>query len=182
MISEFHNIDITYKPSFFARMAGLLLPWFQRILPSKFYKLLYNCLYSSYRKSLRVFYFIHVLKAKWFGKMNDAIRTSLIFKLLPYTMGGRKALANAFEVTALIEQKKIDGALVECGVAEGGTAAMMALANRELGTITRPKWFFDSFEGLPEPTADDYKGGKAGYFIQPLSKGTCLGTIEQVKY
>ena len=71
--------------------------------------------------------------------------------------------------------------MVECDVAEGGTAAMMALTNRELGTNTRQKWFFDSYEGLPEPTAKDYEeGGKAGHFIRPLQKGACLGTIEQV--
>ena len=95
-------------------------------------------------------------------------------------MGGRKALENTFDVTALAERNGIEGALVECGVAEGGTAAMMALTNRELGDKERPKWFFDSYEGLPEPTEEDYRDGKTGHFIRPLPKGACLGTIEQV--
>ena len=58
---------------------------------------------------------------------------------------------------------------------------MLALTNRTVGTTTRPKWFFDSFEGLPEPTAEDYaEDGRTGEFIRPLPKGACLGTIEQV--
>lgn len=113
--------------------------------------------------------------------LNIATKTSLTFKLLPYTMGGRKALENAFEVTVLVEQKKIEGALVECGVAEGGTAAMMALTNLELGTYSRTKWFFDSYEGMPELAVEDYTDGKVGIVIRPLTKGTCIGTIEQVK-
>ena len=41
-------------------------------------------------------------------------------------------------------------------------------------------WFFDSYEGLPEPTKEDYENGKTGHFIRPLPSGACLGTIEQV--
>jgi hypothetical protein len=144
------------------------------------YKLLYGFLYVSYKRSLRASYLFRVLKARVFGDRNEATKARLTFKLLPYTMGGRRALENAFELTALVERNKIEGALVECGVAEGGTAAMMALTNRELGTIERAKWFFDSYEGLPEPTDEDYEGGKVGQVIRPLQKGTCLGTVEQV--
>jgi hypothetical protein len=181
MTNEYYNPDIIYKPSYVGKLAWLLIPWLERILPFRFYKLLYDFLYTSYKKCLYVSYLFYVLRAKLFGDLNEATKTSLTFKLLPYTMGGRRALENAFEITALVEQKKIEGALVECGVAEGGTAAMMALTNRELGVLVRPKWFFDSYEGLPEPTPEDYKGGKAGHFIRPLPKGACLGTIEQVQ-
>lgn len=95
-------------------------------------------------------------------------------------MGGRKALENAFDVVDLVESNNIAGALVECGVAEGGTAAMLGLANKNLSNNIRNKWFFDSYEGLPEPTTEDYELGKTGHFIRPLPKGSCLGTIEQV--
>ena len=95
-------------------------------------------------------------------------------------MGGRRALENAFDLTLEADKKKVSGALVECGVAEGGTAAMMALSNRSIGLMSREKWFFDSFEGLPEPTKNDYVGDRTGHFIRPLPKGSCLGKIEQV--
>lgn len=180
MIMNEHEDSISYKPPFFVHIVRYLLPWFQNILPEKWYKMFYAFLYVFYQKAFRAFYFFHVLKARLFADKNESIKTSLTFKLLPYTMGGWKALENAFEITSLIEEKKIEGALVECGVAKGGTAAMMALTNKKLGTFIRTKWFFDSYEGLPEPTEDDYKNGKAGKFIQPLEKGSCLGTIEQV--
>ncbi len=48
----------------------------------------------------------------------------------------------------------VDGAFVECGVFNGGGAAVMA---NVLGN--RPVWLFDSFEGLPKP--GDRDGGRA---------------------
>lgn len=180
MIDETLQQKIEYRPSLAGRLARVLIPLLQAILPPKAYRMIYEGLYESYKQFLRSSYVVRVLAARLFGDHEQQLKTSLTRQLLPYSMGGRKALENAFEVTALVEQKKIVGALVECGVAKGGTAAMMALTNRELGTIKRPKWFFDSYEGLPEPTAEDFEGGKAGHFICPLPKGACLGAIEQV--
>ncbi len=57
---------------------------------------------------------------------------------------------------------------------------MLAMANKNLGKEERTKWFFDSYEGLPEPSKEDYVSGKTGQFIRPLPPGSCLGTIEQV--
>jgi O-methyltransferase len=172
--------NIEYSPSLIGRFARIFIPFIESNLSPKAYRIIYDFLYSSYKKVLKAKYFVRVLKARFIGDYEQKLKTSLTWLLFPYSMGGWKALENAFEVTALAEKKKIEGALVECGVAEGGTAAMMALTNREIGTIFRPKWFFDSYEGLPEPTAEDYEGGKTGHFIRPLPKGACLGTIEQV--
>jgi len=116
-----------------------------------------------------------------FGSYKQKLKTNFTYKLLPYTMGGTKALENAYDIIFQVEKKNIDGAIVECGVAEGGTSAMMAVASRSYGSTIRQKWMFDSFEGLPDPTEDDYLNGKAGVFIRPLPKGSCLGTIEQVR-
>ena len=79
-----------------------------------------------------------------------------------------------------VEKNKIPGDIIECGVAQGGSAAMMALSSRVLGDLNRNFWFFDSYEGLPEPTIEDYEGKKAGDYVGILVKGSCLGTIEQV--
>tara|TARA_B100000886_G_scaffold307078_1_gene239880 strand:- start:30413 stop:31021 length:609 start_codon:yes stop_codon:yes gene_type:complete len=95
-------------------------------------------------------------------------------------MGGCKCLENAFDMVQNVESNNIPGAFVECGVAQGGTAAMLACAQDEINSNYRNKWFFDSYEGLPEPTKEDYINGKTGSFIRPLPKGSCLGTIEQV--
>jgi len=174
------NLNTFYKPFFLARLARYTIPILRKILPNSIYKLVYNWLYFLYKWSLRKSYFFRIIVINIFGDKEDKLRSSLTWKLLPYTMGGRKALENAFDIISLVERNKIPGVLIECGVAEGGTAAMLALANKELGANVREKWFFDSYEGLPEPTEEDYINGKAGGFIRPLPKGSCLGTLEQV--
>jgi len=69
----------------------------------------------------------------------------------------------------------IPGDVVECGTARGGSAALMGLTLKQLGASERTMWVFDTFEGLPPPTADD-----PDYDIANLYTGTCLGTIEDV--
>ena len=48
------------------------------------------------------------------------------------------------------------GSFVECGVARGGSLAMMSFAS--MGT--RPVWGFDSFVGMPDLTAEDKADGQ----------------------
>ena len=169
-----------YQPSPVARFARVLIPLMQKILPRSTYRTTYNTLYNSYKWLLRKSYILNVLKANLVGNKSQKLRAILTWKLLPYTMGGHKALENAFDVIAKVERENVPGVLIECGVAEGGTAAMLSLANKELGKENRTKWFFDSYEGLPKPTEEDYVNGKPGGFIRPLPEGSCLGTIEQV--
>ena len=172
--------EIEYRPSIAGRLARVVIPALSSVLPSGIYRIVYDILYGSYKRWLIFVYALVVLRNKMFGDYIDNLRVSLTWRLLPYSMGGRRALENAFDSVAKVDQGLVDGALVECGVAQGGTAAMLALANREIGNIKRQKWFFDSYEGLPEPTEEDYEKGKVGEFIRPLPKGSCLGTIEQV--
>ena len=180
MSSNEKSKEIDYQPSFIGRMARIFLPLIQKVLPYSVYRVVYNFLYTSYSLLLRKGYILRVLTAKLFGNKTKILRTQLTNQLLPFTMGGRKALENAFDIVKLIEDNAIPGVFIECGVAEGGTAAMLGMAHRELGSGKREMWFFDSYEGLPEPTKEDYEDGKTGNFIRPLPKGACLGTIEQV--
>lgn len=173
--------SIVYRPSIIACCARVVLPVLQFICPASVYRWVYNNLYSLYRLLLRWRYGFRIFKAHLSRNEKMIAKTRLTRQLLPYTMGGYKALENAFEVVALAEERRIEGAIVECGVAEGGTAAMMALTSRLYGgEESRAKWFFDSYEGLPDPTPEDYENGRAGHFVRPLPKGSCLGTIEQV--
>ncbi len=173
--------EIVYKPSFIAKIARKLIPILNKYLPDSLYKLVYDFLYNFYKKLLRLSYFFKYIFYKLFGNKKQQLKTKLTLKLFNYTMGGRMALENAFDLVDLVNSNDVKGSLVECGVAEGGTAAMMALANKHLGNVSRNKWFFDSYEGLPEPTEKDYEMGKTGNFIRPLPKGSCLGTLEQVQ-
>jgi hypothetical protein len=47
----------------------------------------------------------------------------------------------------------------------------------------RKMWLFDSFDGLPAPTAEDFGGDSntTGTHIRPLEEGSCLGTYEEVE-
>lgn len=184
MLPPIHSTKVRqhhyYRPSIVGRIARTVIPLLHAVLPTSVYKPIYDALYNSYKAILSWFYWVQVIKARFSGDEKRSLRAQMTKRLLPYTMGGCKALENAFDVVALTEERNIHGAIVECGVAGGGTAAMMTLTSIELGHISRMKWFFDSYEGLPEPTAEDYENGKTGNFVRPLPKGSCLGTVEQV--
>jgi O-methyltransferase len=47
---------------------------------------------------------------------------------------------------------KLDGDLCEFGVAQGATSALIA---NEISTTAKNLWLFDSFNGLPQPSAKD---------------------------
>jgi predicted O-methyltransferase YrrM len=89
---------------------------------------------------------------------------------------GWKQLTTLFLAT---HERGMSGSIVECGVARGGSAALMALNEARTGS-NRKIWLFDSYEGLPEPSVEDLQGNETGKHIRPLPKGSCLGTIEQV--
>jgi len=174
------NNAIVYRPTLAGRIAKVLLPVMNKVLPNGLYASIYNVLYSGYKSYLARKYILRRFFVNAFGSDDERLKAKLVVKLLPYSMGGHKALENAFDVTLLAERDGIVGDIVECGVAQGGTAAMMLETSRLVGSGSRHKWFFDSYEGLPEPTLEDYENGKTGDFIRPLPKGSCLGTIEQV--
>jgi O-methyltransferase len=99
----------------------------------------------------------------------------------PYTMVGFARLLNAYDLVKRAEEKRLPGAIVECGVFKGGSAAMMTMA----ASPDRKVWLFDSFEGLPEPTAEDgamaveYAGDRASGALEPI--GQCVGPLDVVK-
>ncbi len=57
----------------------------------------------------------------------------------------------------LIDRENIPGVIVECGVLDGGTAALMAYNSRK---SARPVHMFDSWEGLPAVTQEDGNSGE----------------------
>jgi O-methyltransferase len=99
----------------------------------------------------------------------------------PYTMVGYERLMNAYDIVQRAEAKGLAGAIVECGVFKGGSAAVMTMA----ASPQRRIWLFDSFEGLPEPTAEDgekaveYSGHRVTGALEPI--GQCVGPLDVVK-
>ncbi|MDC0549782.1 TylF/MycF family methyltransferase [Alphaproteobacteria bacterium] len=118
------------------------------------------------------------------SKEEKIVQMQIMRKIKPYTMVGRSGMYVTYDSVVKVEKENISGAIVECGVARGGSSAMMALASEHFNG-NRHYWLFDTFEGLPPPSdKDDY--------IEPVyesddkhagrvSEGYCLGTIEEVE-
>ncbi len=173
---------ITYNPGVVNKIVKKPLIFLKKILPDIFFKSLLSFIHTVYKFIKRYIYLISFLSKYFFLSKEKKIKCMFVFKLFPFTMGGSKALENAFDMIRYVDENKIEGGIVECGVAEGGTSAIMALTNRISNFPTRNLYLFDSFEGLPSPTSEDFLNGKTGDFIRPLDKGDCLGKIEDVKY
>lgn len=84
-------------------------------------------------------------------------------------------VARAHNLAALAMQARgLIGSFVECGVQDGWSAACIA---EKIGP--RHVWLFDSFEGLPEPGAED--GGHAAAKWARKGPGWCKGSQTQVR-
>jgi O-methyltransferase len=103
----------------------------------------------------------------------------LVLKVKPkYTMVKNRNLQTLFNLVDQVNRRQITGDIVECGVWNGGSAAIMAAASmdepfqKKLRTI----WLFDSFEGLPPPGEKDGELERENYF-----PGWNRGNIRLVK-
>ena len=72
----------------------------------------------------------------------------------PYTMSGHVRLRALYRAVRHVIASGVPGALVECGTARGGSAALMGLTAQYL-EADRTVWVFDTFEGIPPPTTAD---------------------------
>ncbi len=78
----------------------------------------------------------------------------------PYTLVGRHRIRNLYALARQIDSEQISGDVVECGVCNGGTAAVLAhLATHSL--LDRTVWLLDSFQGMPETTEEDGEEARA---------------------
>ena len=90
----------------------------------------------------------------------------------------RAARRKLYDLVLDIDRRRVEGDLVELGVARGGTALILASAADPLSG--RNLWLYDSFQGLPEPTLKDgpkairYAGGASKGALRSIGK--CVGT------
>lgn len=178
MMSE--SSEITYSRSFPVRVAKFVLYFVYATMPKSVYDKVYGSGRCVLWKTQQLIYKIRLMYLCMCDRGESLTKARIVGKLLPYTMGGHRALEVAYDVMTMAEKSGVNGAIVECGVAKGGCAAAMALASINCSG-KRKLWLFDSYEGLPDPTDEDFNDGKAGNMIGPLSKGMLVGTIEEVK-
>lgn len=81
----------------------------------------------------------------------DNILSKHLNKIKANTMVATEGLISLYDQVKYLEENKIKGDFVECGVWKGGCIGLMALANQRYSKIPRKLHLFDSFEGIPEP-------------------------------
>lgn len=101
--------------------------------------------------------------------------SSLYRQVRRYTMCSNARLHGLYRGVRYVVNNDIQGDLVECGCARGGSAALLGLTLRQM-KAHRAIWLFDSFQGLPAPTRED-----PDFTIAELYTGTCVGTLEEVR-
>jgi O-methyltransferase len=93
--------------------------------------------------------------------------------VLPDTLVGPERIHNLYVLAKRVEEEGILGDVIECGVYNGGTAALLAhFATRS--RFARTVWLLDSFQGMPVTTAEDGEAAKAHI-------GKEVGEIDRVK-
>lgn len=93
----------------------------------------------------------------------------------PYTVSGDARLRGLYRAVEQVADRQIAGAVVECGTARGGSAALLGLAINACDA-PRPLWVFDTFEGMPAPTAADPDSE-----IAALYTGQFRGDVTEVR-
>jgi O-methyltransferase len=89
---------------------------------------------------------------------------TMIGRVAPaFTMVDLTRLRLLVRLASDVHTRKVPGCVVECGTWKGGGLALMDWALREHGD-RRTLWGFDSFEGLPAPSANDDVRSKRMFF------------------
>ena len=79
----------------------------------------------------------------------------LIEAVSAYTMTSRERIFGLEQAVRYVARGAIEGAFVECGVWRGGSMMAMALTLIDEGAAPRELFLCDTYEGMPEPTAED---------------------------
>jgi predicted O-methyltransferase YrrM/predicted Zn-dependent protease len=95
-------------------------------------------------------------------RFGDREFADLLQIVRPYTMLSEERLFSLFTLVKRVCQENLPGNIVECGVAGGGSSALMAAVIQRYSTQPRFVYSVDSFEGMPQPTeADTHQGIEA---------------------
>jgi hypothetical protein len=97
--------------------------------------------------------------------VDDEVFYGLLEKAFPYSMSGLYGFVDSFfslyQMVNYVVKYRIPGDFVECGCYAGGMSLLAALTFLKHGDTSRHFYLFDTFEGMPAPTAED--GAEAGH-------------------
>ena len=104
-----------------------------------------------------------------------------IYELIkPYTMVGVQRLYSLFSNAKRICEQNLSGNFVECGVAAGGSSAMLGYVIKKYSRLPRKLFSFDTFEGMPDAGEKDVAFGVSAQDTG-WGKGTCAAPLESLE-
>ncbi|GFO68499.1 hypothetical protein GMLC_20780 [Geomonas limicola] len=83
----------------------------------------------------------------------------LLAAIRPYTMLSEQRLYSLYTLARTVCENDLPGNFVECGVAAGGSSALLAYVIKKYSRQPRRLFSFDSFSGMPRPGALDAHQG-----------------------
>lgn len=99
-------------------------------------------------------------KANWLRKKENFIaeitdnESIMIKSIQPYTMNSISSSWAIIQSIKHINEKKIEGDIVECGVFRGGNIILTKMLCNEF-RLNKKIFAYDTFDGMPEPTIHD---------------------------
>lgn len=118
-------------------------------------------------------------KIEYINVDNDEL-SKILSIVRPYTMLSKKRLQSLYELALSVCKEDLPGAFVECGVAAGGSSALMASLIKRHSQRRRFLYSFDSFEGMPAPSDHDRHGNIAADSTG-WGTGTCASPVSSLQ-
>src|SRR5262249_53764178 len=79
----------------------------------------------------------------------------IYYKYRPFAGSGIERAYSLYKAIRYVVEHEVPGSIVECGVWMGGSIVLAALALQQLGDTSRELYLYDTFKGMPEPSARD---------------------------
>jgi len=112
--------------------------------------------------------------------INDLEFLNLFKNIQAYTMLSEKRLFSLYILSRHICINDLPGNFVECGVAAGGSSALIAYVIKKYSKSYRHLYAFDSFEGMPQPSNEDVLSDGANAQSIGWGTGTCAAPKQYV--
>ena len=77
----------------------------------------------------------------------------------PFTMTSEERMYTLYRSVEYVIKNDIEGDFVECGVWKGGSAMLIAMYLVKHNVLDRTIYLYDTYEGMPIPTSEDFKVG-----------------------
>ena len=136
-------------------------------------------LFPSNREAKLLFDRLSVLFQSPENSFSDSEFNHILKTIKPYTLLSHQRLYSLYNHARQVCEADMPGNFVECGVAAGGSTALLAYVIKSKSKQPRKIYAFDSFEGMPAPTdADTHQGIPAEE--TGWGSGTCFATEESV--